>query len=89
MERNLDLCHRILRYAKEHCVVKLNPESLVFGPKEAELFQATGEEITYHCLLLQDAGLIDATIETTALSIHRLTWQGHEYLDRLEAGQAD
>jgi hypothetical protein len=39
------------------------------------------EEVTYHVVLLAEAGLINAEPDGINHSIARLTWQGHEFLD--------
>lgn len=85
MERNLDLCHRILRYVRQQCGVNKEYSGLVFSQTEVELFQVPFEEIVEHCLLLSDAGFIKATIDAHFVSINRLTWDGHDYLDWLES----
>lgn len=49
----------------------------------------TEEHVTYHCLLMYQAGLLDAEAETTqtgrAIKVHPLglTWEGHEFLDKI------
>jgi hypothetical protein len=77
MERNLDLIRQIL----------LEIEQQPFEGKwiDVEIEDHTPEEITYHVMLLHEAGLIEAINLTTYGSIEwkpkRLTWQGHEFLD--------
>ena len=45
----------------------------------------TPEEVSYHVMLLDQAGLIegrdDSTFDGDAWKAQRLTWQGHEFLD--------
>ncbi len=46
-------------------------------------------EISYHIVILEEAGFIDARISKTLargptnFDVHRLTWPGHEFLDAI------
>ncbi len=46
-------------------------------------------EISYHIVILEEAGFIDARISKTLtrgptnFHVHRLTWPGHEFLDAI------
>lgn len=79
MKRDMDLARRIL----------LEVERTLYQGKPGfslTIADTSKEELDYHIMLLQEAGLIEAT-GTTYLSrnvkwrIKRLTWQGHEFLD--------
>jgi hypothetical protein len=58
---------------------------------ESETYGDRRAEISYHLVLLHEAGLIDAIVDPTledpipAVSVLRLTWDGHEFLDAIRA----
>lgn len=49
----------------------------------------TSEQVVYHCLLLDDAGYIEArdasTMAETNMLIFRMTASGHDYLDAVRS----
>jgi DNA-binding transcriptional ArsR family regulator len=56
------------------------------GHLELVIEGRSDEEIAYHLTLLSEAGLVDARVQHfmgggSAHLAHRLTWQGHEFLD--------
>ena len=81
MERNWDTIREILLEAES-----IKPEAAIvlsnFDPDRAY-------EVSYHAELLEEAGLVHATIlkamgsGPTQFHIYRLTWQGHELLDSI------
>ena len=77
MKRDMDLVREIL----------LNVEALPFdgGFHDITIDGHTNEEITYHVMLLDEAGFIEAQDLTTMDGIcwkpKRLTYAGHEFLD--------
>lgn len=81
MERNWDTIREILLATE-----LLKPDTAValssFDTERAY-------EVSYHVILLEEAGLINATISQTISAgpkqfhIYRLTWQGHELLDAI------
>lgn len=80
MKRDMDLCRRILLKIEEEFV----DVSLYL---EIEGYSA--EEIAYHCRIMHEAGLL-ASFETQYANNHLydfavgpLTWEGHEFLDRI------
>lgn len=78
MQRNPDLIRTILHQIEQH------PKP--FGPVQFEITEHTPEEISYHLMLLSEAGLIDADDESAygehfEWSANRLTWRGHEFLN--------
>ncbi|MBT3145053.1 DUF2513 domain-containing protein [Neptunomonas phycophila] len=79
MKRDMDLVREILKSINEH--------THGFAPRNLEINGYTKEQIGYHCLLLHEAGLLEATESTTLSSSSpsaipiRLTWHGHEFID--------
>lgn len=77
MKRNMDLIRNLL--------LKLEEMPYEYGGVDINIEGSTDNEITYHVLLLHEAGLIDA-IDVSRGSIiqykpRRLTWEGHEFLE--------
>ncbi len=79
MKRNMDLVRQIL----------LNMEENEHGnaPSDFAIEGYTEEQVGYHCYLLNEAGLIKATVVTAnelkspfAVPIN-LRWDGHEFLN--------
>lgn len=79
MKRDMDLVREILK--------SLNEFEHGFAPRELEIEGFTQEQVGYHCLLLHEAGLIEAAESTCISDLSpsaipvRLTWQGHEFID--------
>ena len=77
MKRNMDLIRRIL----------FEVESLPAnqGGKQIEIEGWDFAEVTYHAVLLHEAGLIHGKIEyhknQERCFVDRLTWEGHEFLE--------
>ena len=81
MKRDMDLARKIMLELEE------SPDAIGRTPLRLDLEGHTKEEIGYHVMLLQEAGLLEA------MSQHhsgpdgfnwfpkRLTWDGHEFLD--------
>ncbi len=79
MKRDMDLARKLLLVIEEAPYKGKSGYSLVADGD-------TSEEVDYHIMLLNEAGLIQAKGITslngkTKWSIERLTWQGHEFLD--------
>jgi len=81
MERNWETIREILI-----AVGSLEPEkTLTLSDFPLDM----AHEISYHIVLLEEAGLIHAMISKTLargptnFHIHRLTWPGHEFLDAI------
>ncbi len=81
MKRNWDTIRELLLETES-----LKPEAvIVLGDFDPERVY----EISYHAELLEEAGLVHASISKTLGSgptqfhIYRLTWQGHEFLDSI------
>ena len=79
MNRDMDLARQIL-LAVERTPYQGKPGFLL------TLKDISKEELDYHIMLLQEAGLIEATGTTYQSGriewrIKRLTWEGHEFLD--------
>ena len=81
MERNWDTIREILLDTES-----LKPDTaLALSDFEAE----RAHEVSYHVVLLEEAGLVHAAISQTLgpgptqFHIYRLTWQGHELLDAI------
>src|SRR5947209_4339001 len=77
MERNMDLVRQIL--------LEIEKQPWTLSAVEISVPDATEDELLYHLLLLNEAGLIDADVIHTFGSYEikpvRLTWAGHESLD--------
>ncbi len=79
MKRDMDLARQIL----------LEVEKTPYQGKPGfslTLKDISKEELDYHIMLLQEAGLVEATGTTyqsgnVKWRIKRLTWEGHEFLD--------
>jgi Hypothetical protein (DUF2513). len=74
MKRDLDLCRQIL----------LSQER---DDPNLEIPGYTTEQILYHCVLLEEAGLLvgqfvrGSSGDVIGARIERLTWEGHDFLD--------
>jgi hypothetical protein len=76
MKRNPDLVRQIL--------LELEKEPYQGQPIPIQIDDVTKEEIVYHVMLLNEAGLIEAFdlgIGDVSWMPVRLTWSGHEFLD--------
>ena len=77
VKRDMELVRLIL--------LELEKEPYSQGPIELEIPGRTQDQISYHVMLLHEAGLINATDLSTFAGPDwkptRLTWQGHEFLD--------
>ncbi len=79
MKRSIDLVRKIL--------LAMNKHEDGYAPNNLEIEGYSSEEIGYHCLIMDEAGLIVAlesssidSLTPSALPV-RLTWFGHEFLD--------
>lgn len=77
MKRNMDLARAILLAIEE--------SDSVVGFLRFTISGATDAEVSYHVMLLHEAGLIEAH-DASGMNAHqwfpeRLTWAGHEFLD--------
>ena len=79
MKRDMDLVRKIL-LAMEDC-------DSGFAPRNLEIEGYTAEMIGYHIFLMNEAGLIHASVVTchgskgpVALPLY-MTWAGHDFLD--------
>ena len=75
----MDLVRQIL--------LKLSEHEHGYAPSKFTIDGYTEEEVGYHCLLLDEAGLIKAA-DTSAMGEAspsaipiRLTWEGHEFIE--------
>lgn len=75
MKRDMDLAREILRWIEQQEIPKL-PILKIDGYSD--------EVISYHVMLLHEAGLIEAMNASARVQEwrpKRLTWNGHEFLD--------
>lgn len=78
MRRDFDLIRQLLQVIEEGDY----PAPYPLGIEGREQNQ-----INYHLLLMQEAGLIDATVSKTLgpgvprVQVFRLSWEGHEFLE--------
>lgn len=77
MKRNLDLLRDILVALEAHAT----PSEWI----DPEVDGHTGVEVSYHIMLLHEAGLLEgwdrSAIGVFRWSASRLTWEGHEFLE--------
>lgn len=78
MKRDLDLAREILTQIEDH----------LYDPNGSFVVKIDGrsmEEVSYHLMLLAEAGYIEAsslpTTDGTIWKARRLTWEGHEFLE--------
>jgi hypothetical protein len=78
MKRDMDLVRQILMVMEDH--------EHGFAPETFEVSGYTEEAIGYHLVLMEEAGLIRATVTTAfgeqspSATPERITWEGHEFL---------
>ncbi|CAK3949093.1 DUF2513 domain-containing protein [Vibrio crassostreae] len=79
MKRDMELIRKLLLSVEEH-------------PRQLEIEGYDNEKVKYHALLLIEAGLLDGNVSDTLsntsvvpsfISVNRLTWDGHEFLDSI------
>lgn len=79
MKRDMDLARDILLLLEE------NPEAIGPAAVGVSSDRHSAEEVSYHVMLLHEAGLIEAVDQTDSEGLDwepiRLTWEGHEFLD--------
>ncbi|AMJ94871.1 hypothetical protein AVL56_11575 [Alteromonas stellipolaris] len=79
MKRNMDLVREIL--------INLNEHPHGYAPDNFKVQGYSQEEVLYHCFILGEAGLIDASNTSSDNSLSpeaipiRLTWMGHEFIE--------
>jgi predicted transcriptional regulator len=77
MKRDMDLCREILRRMEEYPGAEL--------PDRIEIDGKSVEEVSYHVMLLDEAGFIEAIDASSMGGIdyipQRLTWEGHEFIE--------
>jgi hypothetical protein len=76
MKRDMDLCRKIL-FEVEKAPYKIGWIDIKFD-------EYSKEEVAYHVMLLEEAGLIDAIDVSKGANDwrpKRLSWEGHEFLD--------
>ena len=80
MKRDMDLCRKILFTIEES-------EKMVIYNIDIEGYSL--EQISYHCKLLNEAMLISdynaqySNNSIYAFAVGQLTWEGHDYLDKI------
>ena len=81
MKRDMELCRKILFTIEERYV-----STAIYGLK---IDGYTTEEVAYHCKLLHEAGLIKdckiiyASNRIVSFGVSSLTWEGHDFLDKI------
>ena len=76
MQRNLSLIHRILEYTERNGAIKADPPAPTF-----EGFSAI--QVSHHIELCREARYL--TVGSGPPPAYRLTWRGHDALDRFRA----
>ncbi len=81
MQRNNELVRELLLF------IEINKESYHdgFNSEQISIEAYDKHEIAYHCMLILDAGFLigkNSSSQTNIrVSIHGLSWHGHEFLD--------
>lgn len=81
MKRDMDLCRAILFTIEE--------EFVDIALYDLQIPEYTMEQVAYHCKILHDAGLIAnykaqyADNHVAWFSVGSLTWEGHDFLDKI------
>lgn len=81
MKRDMDLCRKILFAIEEQYV-----DTVLYG---LEVEGYSMQQVAYHCKILHDAGLISnykgyfASNRLYNFAVGSLTWDGHEFLDKI------
>lgn len=78
MKRNMDLIRQL--------AMKIESANTHLMTREMEVENFSSSELYYHCVLMNEAGLVEAHIadtgdEESEAIIYRLTWKGHDFLD--------
>lgn len=81
MKRDMELCRKIL-FAIEEQYVDTALHNL-------QIPKYTMEQVAYHCKILKEAGLITnykalfASNHIVGFGVGSLTWEGHDFLDKI------
>ena len=81
MKRDMELCRKILFAIEEQYV-----DTALHNLKIPEY---TLEQVAYHCKILKEAGLITnykalfASNHIVGFGVGSLTWEGHDFLDKI------
>ena len=81
MKRDMELCRKVLFAIEEQYV-----DTAIYG---LNIEGYTIEQVAYHCKILYDAGLISdyeaefADNQIWYFAVGPLTWDGHEFLDKI------
>ena len=81
LKRDMDLCRKIL--------FKIEEQYIDTALSNLELENYDNFQIAYHCKILNEAGLIDyynaqyADNSLYFFSVVSLTWEGHDFLDKI------
>ncbi len=81
MKRDMELCRKILFAIEEKYV-----DTALHNLKIPEY---TMEQVAYHCKILKEAGLITnykalfASNHIVGFGVGSLTWEGHDFLDKI------
>lgn len=77
MKRDMDLIRRIM--------LEIEKQPFDGGGLNVEIAGVTDAEVTYHLILLSEAGLIEgrdvSSLDGPGFLVTRLTYSGHEFLD--------
>ena len=85
MQRNMELIRKILFTIEEKYV------DTWLSSNEIEIDDYDMKTIAYHCAILHDAGLVSdynghySDDELSFFGVGRLTWDGHELLDKIKS----
>lgn len=98
MQLNLDCVRSVLLAVEKLQVIEISPMGNIITRKVSmkamfgELTDRLPEDIVYSVILLKDEGYIEADIIQTDsvianFHIHRMTYRGHELLERIRDGK--
>jgi hypothetical protein len=82
MKRDMDLVRQILQAVENHDTVNRRPVVEIEGRSR--------EEVSYHVMIMAQAGLLDAVDSSDMHNgliwkVRSLTWAGHEFLDAVRS----
>lgn len=83
MKRDMELCRKIL--------FKIEEEYIDSAIMNLEISGYTTEQIAYHCKLLKEVGFVSsynvkyADDQIWFFSVGALTWEGHDFLDKIRS----
>ena len=88
MKRDLDLIREILLFAENNCDGRQMPLADASKFQNSKYHSVTRPVLREHIELAQERGLLTASHHSGGSHIHRLTWDGHDFLANARSSQA-